>query len=109
VVVIASGSVALLSDTVHNVGDALTAVPLAAAFLLGRRPPTSRLTYGWGRSEDLAVLAIILFSAVYAGYEAIDRLIHPTTPGYLLGRRPCRGWGFAGNEWVAVYRLRAGR
>lgn len=112
VVVIASGSVALLSDTVHNVGDALTAVPLAAAFLLGRRPATSRLTYGWGRTEDLAglaVLAIILFSAVYAGYEAIDRLIHPTTPGYLLAVGIAGAVGFAGNEWVAVYRLRTGR
>ncbi len=111
-VVIASGSVALLSDTVHNVGDALTALPLAAAFLLGRRPPTSRLTYGWGRTEDLsglAVLAIILFSAVYAGYEAVDRLIHPTTPAYLLAVGLAGAVGFAGNEWVAVYRLRTGR
>jgi divalent metal cation (Fe/Co/Zn/Cd) transporter len=92
VVVVAPGSVALLPDTVHNVGDALTAVPLAGAFLLGRRAPTARLTYGYGRTEDLAalpVLAIILFSAVYAGYEALARL--------------------AGNEWVAVYRLRTGR
>lgn len=112
VVVIASGSVALLSDTVHNVGDALTAVPLAAAFLLGRRPPTARLTYGYGRAEDLAglaVLAIILFSAVYAGYEAIDRLLNPSTPGYLLAVGLAGAIGFAGNEWVAVYRIRTGR
>ena len=112
VVVVASGSVALLSDTVHNLGDALTAAPLVAAFLLGRRAPTARLTYGWGRAEDLAglaVLAIILFSAVYAGYEAIARLIHPTTPGYLLAVGLAGAIGFAGNEWVAVYRLRTGR
>ena len=112
VVVVASGSVALLSDTVHNLGDALTAVPLVAAFLLGRRAPTARLTYGWGRAEDLAglaVLAIILFSAVYAGYEAIARLIHPSTPGYLLAVGLAGAIGFAGNEWVAVYRLRTGR
>ena len=56
-VVVLSGSVALLADTVHNVGDALTALPLAAAFLLSRRPATARLTYGYGRSEDLAGLA----------------------------------------------------
>lgn len=112
VVVILSGSVALLSDTVHNVGDALTAVPLAAAFLLGRRAPTARLTYGYGRTEDLAglaVLAIILFSAVYAGYEAIDRILHPSTPGYLVAVALAGLVGFAGNEWVAVYRIRAGR
>ena len=86
VVVSLSGSVALLADAVHNVGDALTAVPLAAAFLLGRRPPTRRLTYGYGRTEDLAglvVLAIILFSAVYAAYAAIERIIHPERPGLL--------------------------
>src|SRR5215208_5628684 len=84
VVVLLSGSVALLADTVHNVGDALTAVPLAVAFLLLRRPPPTRLTYGWGRAEDfagLAVVAIILFSAVYAAYEAIDRIVHPSAPG----------------------------
>ena len=80
VVVVASGSVALLADSVHNVGDALTAVPLAIAFILLRRPRTKRLTYGWGRAEDfagLAVVLIILFSAVYAAYESIDRLINP--------------------------------
>ena len=78
VIVVVSGSVALLADTVHNVGDALTAVPLGVAFLLLRRGRTRRLTYGYGRAEDfagLAVVAIILFSAVYAAYEAIDRLV----------------------------------
>jgi cation diffusion facilitator family transporter len=112
VVVIASGSVALLADSVHNVGDALTAVPLAIAFILLRRPRTRRLTYGWGRAEDfagLAVVVIILFSAVYAAYESINRLIDPEAPGYLFATAIAGLVGFAGNEWVAVYRIRSGR
>ena len=112
VLVVLSGSVALLADTVHNFGDALTAVPLAVAFVLGRRPPTRRLTYGFGRVEDLAgvvVLAIILFSAVFAAYEAIDRLINPETPTHLLATGLAGLAGFVGNEWVAVYRIRTGR
>ncbi len=112
IVVVLSGSVALLADTVHNAGDALTAIPLAAAFILGRRPATGRLTYGYGRAEDLAglaVLAVILFSAIYAGYEAVQRLIHPSTPGYLAAVAIAGLVGFAGNEWVAIYRIRSGR
>jgi cation diffusion facilitator family transporter len=112
VVVILSGSVALLADTVHNVGDALTAVPLGVAFLLLRRGRSPRLTYGWGRAEDfagLAVVAIVLASAVYAAYEAVDRLLHPSRPDLLLATALAGLVGFAGNEWVAVYRLRAGR
>jgi Co/Zn/Cd efflux system component len=54
VVTALSGSVALLGDTLHNAADALTAVPLGVAFVLGRRPPTRRYTYGYGRAEDLA-------------------------------------------------------
>ena len=112
VIVVLSGSVALLADTVHNVGDALTAVPLAVAFLLLRRGRSRRLTYGWGRAEDfagLAVVAIILFSAVYAAYEAVGRLIEPEAPSHLLATAIAGVVGFVGNEWVAVYRLRAGR
>lgn len=111
VVVILSGSVALLADSVHNVGDALTAVPLAVAFVLLRRPRTPRLPYGWGRAEDfagLAVVAIILLSAIYAAYEAIDRLIDPSVPSHLLATAIAGAVGFIGNEWVAVYRIRSG-
>ncbi|WP_435053819.1 cation diffusion facilitator family transporter, partial [Mesorhizobium australicum] len=78
VVVFISGSVALLADTIHNVGDAVTAVPLWIAFVLARRKPSKTFTYGLGRVEDLAgiiIVLIILFSAIVAGYEAIDRLI----------------------------------
>jgi cation diffusion facilitator family transporter len=112
VVVALSGSVALLADTVHNIGDALTALPLAAAFVLLRRPRTDRLTYGWGRAEDfagLAVVAVILFSAGYAAWEAIARLIHPSAPSHLVATAIAGVLGFVGNEWVAVYRIRSGR
>ena len=77
-----SGSVALLGDTLHNAADALTAVPLGVAFVLGRRPPTRRYTYGFGRAEDLAGIAIVLTiaaSSALAAYEAITRLMHPST------------------------------
>lgn len=112
VIVLLSGSVALLADTVHNFGDALTAVPLVAAFILLRRPRTDRLTYGWGRAEDLAgliVVGVILFSAGYAAYEAVDRLIHGATIDHLGAVAGAGAIGFIGNEWVALYRIRAGR
>src|SRR6266516_7219705 len=70
-----SGSVALLGDTLHNAADALTAVPLGVAFILGRRPPTRRDTYGYGRAEDLAGIAIVLTiaaSSALAAYAAIS-------------------------------------
>jgi cation diffusion facilitator family transporter len=72
VVVALSGSVALLSDTIHNFGDALTAVPLWIAFALARLGTSQRFTFGYGRVEDLAgviVVLIILFSAVVVGYN----------------------------------------
>lgn len=112
VVVLLSGSVALLADMIHNVGDATTAIPLWAAFVLARRRPSRTFTYGLGRVEDLAglmVVLIILFSAVVAGYEAIHRLIHPQ-PVVQLGWLAAAGFiGFIGNETVAVFRIRVGR
>jgi cation diffusion facilitator family transporter len=112
VAVFATGSVALLADTIHNVGDAATAIPLGIAFLLARRKPSPRFTYGYGRTEDLAgvvVVLIILASAIVAAYEAIDRLLHPQ-PITLLGWVALAGFiGFVGNEAVAVFRIRVGR
>src|SRR5215208_2533616 len=58
-VVALSGSVALLADTIHNLGDAGTAIPLWIAFALARRPPSPRFTYGYGRVEDLAGVIIV--------------------------------------------------
>lgn len=112
VVVALTGSVALLADTIHNFGDALTAVPLGAAFILARRPPSPRFPYGLKRTEDLAGLAIvgaITFSAGVALYESILRLVHPSRPGHLLAGVLAGALGFVGNELVAVYRIRQGR
>lgn len=107
-----TGSVALLSDTVHNFADALTALPLAVAFLLGRRPASRRFTYGLGRSEDLAglvILVVMAASAVFAAWEAIDRLITPR-PITNIGWVAVAGLvGFIGNEIVARYRITVGR
>ena len=111
-IVAISGSVALFADTVHNFSDALTAVPLWIAFALARRSGSRRFTYGYGRAEDLAglfIVAMIAASAVLAGWEAISRLVDPEPVTHL-------GWvaaagiiGFAGNELVALYRIRVGR
>ena len=112
VVVAVSGSVALLADTIHNFSDALTAVPLWIAFVLGRRAANQRYTYGYGRAEDLAglfIVAMIALSAVGAGVQAVRRLLDPAPIEHV-------GWvalagliGFLGNEAVATYRIRVGR
>lgn len=112
IVVFTSGSVALLADTIHNVGDATTAIPLWIAFVLARRKPTATFNYGLGRVEDLAgmvIVVIILISALVAGYEAIDRLIHPQPITQLLAVAVAGVIGFIGNEAVAVFRIRVGR
>ena len=112
VVVILSGSVALLADTIHNFGDAGTAVPLAIAFLFARRKPTRRFTYGFGRVEDLAGLAVVLIifaSAGVAFYEAIHRLMSPQPVSHLGAIVAASIVGFIGNEAVAVFRIRVGK
>lgn len=112
VVVVVSGSVALLGDTLHNVADALTALPLLIAFRLARRPANSRYTYGYGRAEDLAglfVIAMIALSSVLAGYEAIERLIHPHDVHALWAVALAAVVGFVGNEAVGRYRITVGR
>lgn len=111
-IVIISSSVALLADTIHNFADAMTAVPLGVAFWMARRPQNRSYTHGYGRAEDLAgvfVVATITFSALLAGWEAIDRLLHPrevNNIGWVMGAGLI---GFIGNEIVALYRIRVGR
>jgi len=112
VIAMFSGSVALLADTIHNIGDAGTAIPLWIAFSLARRKPTKRFTYGYGRIEDLAGVAIvfmILLSAVIAAYASIDRFFHPQIVQYLWAVIVASVIGFIGNEAVAQIRIRIGK
>ncbi len=112
VVARASGSVALLGDSLHNVADALTALPLWLAFSLGRRAANRRFTYGYGRAEDLAgvfVVLMIALSGVVAAWEAVDRLRHPRDVDHLVWVMVAAVIGMVGNEAVAMYRIRVGR
>lgn len=112
ILVVVTGSVALLADTIHNFSDALTSVPLWVAFILGRRAANRTYTYGYRRAEDLAgifIVGMIALSAVLAGWESIHRLIDPQ-PISNLGLVMAAGvLGFIGNELVALYRIRVGR
>lgn len=105
-------SVALLADTIHNFGDAATAILLWAAFTLSRRVTTERFNYGYGRAEDLAgllILLAILTSGFLAGYESICRLSDPPEIEYLWAVALAAIIGFAGNEAVALFRMKIGR
>jgi cation diffusion facilitator family transporter len=111
-VVLVSGSVALLADTIHNFADALTAVPLWVAFVLGRRLASRRFTYGYGRAEDLAglfIIAVVAISAVVAAWQSVSRFIHPQPLHNLWWVVAAGLIGFAGNEAVAIYRIRVGQ
>ncbi len=109
---LASRSVALLADTVHNLGDALNSIPLLLAFYLGRRLANRRYTYGYGRAEDVAglfIVASIAFSAGYILWEAFQKLLNPLPIAN-------GGWvalaavvGFLGNEAVAILQISVGR
>ena len=101
VVFVASGSVALLADLIHNFGDAATAIPLAIAFALRSARAERR--------AGLGVVLAIFVSACVAGYEAIDRLVHPHEPEHLTALALAGAVGFAGNWWAALIRGRAGR
>lgn len=101
VVFVFSSSVALLADLIHNVGDALPAVPIGIAFLLRSE-----------RAERLAGFAVVLaifVSACVAFYEAVARLIHPQDPAHLWALAAAGMVGFLGNELAAQVRLRAGQ
>lgn len=98
---VATNSVALLADLIHNIGDALTAVPVGIAFLM-RSEKAERIA---GRF----VVAAIFFSALVAGYESISRLIDPHTPDQLGALALAGIVGFGGNWVAALVRTRAGR
>jgi cation diffusion facilitator family transporter len=112
IIVIFSGSVALLSDTLHNLGDALTAIPLWIAFAVGRRRPTRGYTYGFGRFEDVAGLLIVVAigaSAALIIWESVGRLIEPRLIDHIPWVIAAGLVGAAGNEFVARYRIKVGR
>jgi cation diffusion facilitator family transporter len=111
IMVLITGSVALLAETIHNFSDALTAIPLWVAFVLSRRAANRRYTYGYGRAEDLAgvfIVAMIASSSMLAAYESIRRLIDPQPITHAWVVVAAGLVGFAGNELVAVYRIRVG-
>ena len=111
IVVVITGSVALLADTIHNFSDGLTSIPLWIAFVIGRRAATKSYTFGFRRAEDLSglfIVAMIALSAVVAGWESVKRIVDPievTNIGLLVAAGII---GFLGNEAVALYRIRIG-
>ena len=112
VVVWLSGSVALLADTVHNLSDALVALPLWFAFSISKRKPTPHYPYGFYRVEDLVGLGVLLAifaSGIWTGYESIQRIINPKVPQNILLGIVAGLVGGLGNEVVARYRLKVGR
>ena len=112
VIVWFTGSVALLADTIHNFGDASTAIPLWAAFTLSRKAPTKRFNYGYGRAEDLAGLLIVLSilgTGIFAAYTSIRRLGDPPEIDYIWIVALAAVIGFVGNEAVALFRMKVGK
>jgi cation diffusion facilitator family transporter len=111
-IVIASGSVALLADTVHNFGDFLNSAPLLAAFYLAGRAATRRYTYGYGRAEDIAGILIvvsIVFSAGYILWESFQKLLDPRPIEHMPWVAAAAVVGFIGNEAVALFQIRTGK
>jgi cation diffusion facilitator family transporter len=110
--VVLSGSVALLADTIHNIGDGLNSIPLLIAFYLARRAATRRYTYGFARAEDIAGIFIVLSIAFSAGmifWESIQKLLHPAPIEGLGWVAAAAIIGFMGNEMVALLQIRKGR
>lgn len=106
-----SGSVALLADTVHNVGDALNSIPLLIAFYLARRTPSRRYNYGYSRAEDIAGIFIVLSIAFSAGlifWESFQKFIDPQPFAQPLWVAAAAILGFIGNEVVALLQIRKG-
>jgi cation diffusion facilitator family transporter len=112
VVVTLSHSTALLADMIHNFGDAATVIPLWIAFALMRRAPRQRFPFGYGRVEDLAgvlIVAVLIANALFAGYEAVTRIIRPEPITHLWIVAAMSLISFVGNEGIAILRIKVGR
>lgn len=111
-VVTITSSVALLADTIHNLGDAATGIPLWIAFLLARKRPSKRFNYGLGRVEDIAgifIVTVMLASGIITGYISFKRLFEPYQIQHLAVVAVASILGFLGNEIAAVVKIRTGR
>lgn len=107
-----SGSTALFADTVHNLGDGANSIPLLIAFWLQRRVASRTFTYGYGRTEDLAGLVILVSiaaSAIVAGVESVRKLFNPEPMDFMGWVAAAAIVGFIGNELVAMLQIRTGR
>lgn len=107
-----SGSVGLLADTVHSLGHAVTTIPLIIAFRIGARMATKRYPYGFRRLEDLVgilICLVIFATAIIIIWESVDALINPRELTNLWWVFAAGLVGFAGNEIVAIYRIRGGK
>jgi len=98
---LATGSIALLADLIHNFGDAATGIPLGIAFLM--RSERAERIAGY-----IVVLAIFISAAV-AAYEAVHRLTDPRDVDHLGALATVGLIGFAGNWLAAIVRTNAGR
>ncbi|MER3422415.1 MAG: cation transporter [Nitrospiraceae bacterium] len=110
-IVFVTSSIALFADTIHNVGDATTAIPLWIAFSMARKNASKRFTYGYGRLEDVAgivILFVMLLSGVLAARAAIIALLQPQEIQYPIAVAIASILGFLGNEFVARFRIRVG-
>ena len=111
-ITVLSGSVALLSDALHNLGDVFTTIGVYFGFRASRKPPTGRYTYGYGRAEDLAGIVILLAiwtSAGLAGWQSYDKLVSGRGTTHLTLGMLAAAIGIVGNQLVARYKLRVGR
>ncbi len=107
-----SSSTALFADTIHNLGDGLNSIPLLLSFALQRRMRSRQFTYGYGRTEDLAGIVIVIsiaISALVAGYQSIQKLINPSDIDYIWWVAGAAIIGFIGNEAVAILQIRTGK
>jgi len=112
VLLLLSGSIALLGDTLHNGVDVAGTAVVWVAFVLSRRSPSDRFGYGYHRFEDLAGLVVVLLIAgsaalvIFESIRAFGDSVEFSRPGLVL---IAGGVGFLGNEAVAQYKLRTGR